>query len=389
MIVLSGALVLIAAVLLLIGIVAGSITLVYAAIGLSLVSAVFLLVGVFQRPVPAADAGDGDADSDATRRQAPSREPKKSPKETAQKPVLTKEPEHSPHDVDADDHADDHADVPDDAPDDATSDFPLEAANADFEQRAEATGADVLVISGRPRYHVGGCEYVEGHDDSEPIEIVEARELGFTPCGVCRPNETLGRGAAGREHAADGHGPEEPSPAHDMPPVAVTAPAMPAYSAAPQHVSHNSVPVQQPAAASAPAVPVTEPVAQAAHPAPPPVAAPPIAAPSVSAPAAATSAPVPGTAPAAPAPPPTAAPVADFSATTAPTQAAQPDADTSGGTPAAPARPRRGGRTVQAVASTREYHRADCELLEGLESEESGKVEAVRRGYLACGVCKP
>ncbi len=70
MIVISGALVLVAAVLLVVGIIS-SITLVYAAIGLSIVSAVFLLVGVFQRPP--ASAEPRESESDFTRR-SPSRD---------------------------------------------------------------------------------------------------------------------------------------------------------------------------------------------------------------------------------------------------------------------------------------------------------------------------
>ncbi len=61
----SGALVLVAAALLVLGIIF-SITLVYAAIGLSIGSAVFLLVGVFQRPAPAVGE-PRDTESDGAR----------------------------------------------------------------------------------------------------------------------------------------------------------------------------------------------------------------------------------------------------------------------------------------------------------------------------------
>ncbi len=78
------------------------------------------------------------------------------------------------------------------APD--AADFPLEQDRAGFELRAGKAGADVLVVSGRPRYHVDGCSYVEPPAHTESLEINEARGLGFTPCGECRPNETLATG---------------------------------------------------------------------------------------------------------------------------------------------------------------------------------------------------
>ncbi len=57
--------------------------------------------------------------------------------------------------------------------------------------------------------------------------------------------------------------------------------------------------------------------------------------------------------------------------------------------PPAAGRAGRAARTVRAVASTKEYHRPDCEMLTGAEAEEITKVAAIRQGYLACGICKP
>lgn len=182
MIVISGGLVLVAAVLLVLGIATAHISFVYAAIGLAIVSAVFLLVGVFQRPAPASDPHESE--SDGTRRQASRRNEDEFVGDIDLIDIDL---------VDAEDAGN---------PGEVAADFPLENADADFEARSGATNADVLVISGRPRYHVGGCEYVEANDDSEPLELKEARELGFTPCGACRPNETLARGASGKEHAS-------------------------------------------------------------------------------------------------------------------------------------------------------------------------------------------
>jgi hypothetical protein len=363
LIVISGGLVLVAAVLLVLGIATPHISFVYAAIGLAIVSAVFLLVGVFQRPVPASEPHESE--SDGTRRQASRRDDDSSDRPARQrvKVPAAAETEYDDEVFEPDERVDhiDLVDVVD--PDEVAADFPLEKANADFEVRSGATNADVLVISGRPRYHVGGCEYVEGNDDSEPLEINEARELGFTPCGACRPNETLARSASGKEHASH----PKPSPtnvsepvtaSYEPAPVAVAA-AAPVADPQQNHQSHqlhqtHAAPPQQ--AAPAPP-PVSEPVAYSAPPAPP--APPPVAAP-----------------PQAMTPPPemTPPPVA------APPPAAEPPAT---------ARAGRVARTVLAVASTKEYHRPDCEMLAGAEAEEITKVAAIRQGYLACGICKP
>jgi hypothetical protein len=52
---------------------------------------------------------------------------------------------------------------------------------------------DVLVIDGRPRYHVAGCAHVSGRG-AEPLPVSEATELGFTPCGLCEPDAVLAGG---------------------------------------------------------------------------------------------------------------------------------------------------------------------------------------------------
>ena len=151
MIVVSAALVLVALVLLIIGLNA-SITLVFAAIGVSIVSAVLMLIGVFARPtqvirVAAAPADDVPVES---RAEAPDAAPTK--------------------------------------PDDEVADFPLEASDPDASPPASA---EVTVVSGRPRYHVGSCVSVTGEPEAETLPLAEARELGFTPCGLCRPDVAL------------------------------------------------------------------------------------------------------------------------------------------------------------------------------------------------------
>jgi len=49
---------------------------------------------------------------------------------------------------------------------------------------------DVLVVDLRPRYHLAGCGHLDGRE-AIPLPVNEAREDGFTPCGLCRPDATL------------------------------------------------------------------------------------------------------------------------------------------------------------------------------------------------------
>ena len=54
---------------------------------------------------------------------------------------------------------------------------------------AEAAGGDVLVADGHPDYHRPGCSQLEGLDE-EPVPYEQAVEDGFTPCRICRPEES-------------------------------------------------------------------------------------------------------------------------------------------------------------------------------------------------------
>jgi hypothetical protein len=51
---------------------------------------------------------------------------------------------------------------------------------------------DVLVIDEHPHYHLPRCRW-SNHERAERLAVREARELGFTPCGRCRPDTTLVR----------------------------------------------------------------------------------------------------------------------------------------------------------------------------------------------------
>lgn len=50
--------------------------------------------------------------------------------------------------------------------------------------------SEVLVVDGRPRYHMGGCRHLVGRE-VEPLPASEANELGFTPCALCEPDIVL------------------------------------------------------------------------------------------------------------------------------------------------------------------------------------------------------
>ncbi|MEV6490724.1 hypothetical protein AB0M20_19205 [Actinoplanes sp. NPDC051633] len=49
---------------------------------------------------------------------------------------------------------------------------------------------EVMVVDGRPRYHMPDCHHLAGRL-TEPIPVGEAIELGFNPCGLCRPVDRL------------------------------------------------------------------------------------------------------------------------------------------------------------------------------------------------------
>ncbi|WDZ84333.1 hypothetical protein [Micromonospora cathayae] len=56
--------------------------------------------------------------------------------------------------------------------------------------RVARLGSEVLVIDGRPRYHLADCVHLLGRNP-EPLPVSEAVELGFTPCADCAPDTAL------------------------------------------------------------------------------------------------------------------------------------------------------------------------------------------------------
>jgi hypothetical protein len=156
-IVISGALVLVALILLVIGLIGPSLGFVYASIGASLAAFAFLVVGILQRrkAEPAAEEGV--------------------PPSAEELAAVIRTPEARPA-VEPEDVA-------------LVADAPA----------APAAGS-VLVVQGRPRYHVEGCRYLAGKLPEE-VEVAEALRQGFTACGVCKPDEALA-GAAPAAPAA-------------------------------------------------------------------------------------------------------------------------------------------------------------------------------------------
>lgn len=82
----------------------------------------------------------------------------------------------------------DLADLDDD--DDPPDEPAPQAVSAADAARVARMSADVLVIDGRPRYHLAGCVHLLGRE-SEPLPVGEAVELGFTPCSLCEPDSAL------------------------------------------------------------------------------------------------------------------------------------------------------------------------------------------------------
>jgi hypothetical protein len=85
---------------------------------------------------------------------------------------------------------DDDDDDDEDPPDEPAAQF-VSAADA---ARVARMSAPVLVIDGRPRYHISGCVHLLGRE-SEPLPVSEAADLGFTPCSLCEPDSALLAGA--------------------------------------------------------------------------------------------------------------------------------------------------------------------------------------------------
>ncbi|MCM3848629.1 hypothetical protein ND486_20790 [Pseudonocardia sp. DR1-2] len=78
-----------------------------------------------------------------------------------------------------------------DAPAGTDGDSPEEPRDPTLAALAARLPDEVLVIDEHPRYHVQTCRALTGRPVI-PLPVSEAVELGFTPCGWCAPNRTLG-----------------------------------------------------------------------------------------------------------------------------------------------------------------------------------------------------
>jgi hypothetical protein len=223
-------LILVAVTLLVIGLANGSSALLISSIAASLLAAVALVVGARQAAAARADAGFADDDErERAGDEAEEREPERRALTVArateplarragggvyappsrqsdstmlfESPVAVAEPEvqypprqpldyppadYPPADLSGADET--TADILDeeDPPDEPAAQY---VSPADAARVARMT-AEVLVIDGRPRYHLTGCVHLLGRE-SEPLPVGEAVELGFTPCSRCEPDSAL------------------------------------------------------------------------------------------------------------------------------------------------------------------------------------------------------
>ncbi|WP_027346214.1 hypothetical protein [Hamadaea tsunoensis] len=198
MIVASLLLIVVAVVLLVLGLVNGASGLLVASIGASLLAAVALVVGARQAAAARAeaeygeDAQDADDDyGDDYEEPVRSRGARDAVRETAVREPVIREPERRlaesagvsiPAQVGTLTDPEDDEDPPDEPV--AQRVAPAEAA------RIARMSTEVLVIDGRPRYHVAGCVHLLGRPN-EPLPVNEAVELGFSPCGLCEPDSAL------------------------------------------------------------------------------------------------------------------------------------------------------------------------------------------------------
>jgi hypothetical protein len=81
-------------------------------------------------------------------------------------------------------------DEDDEFDEDPSDEPPAQRVSPAQQARVAQIDADVLVIDGRPRYHLPGCVHLLGREH-ESLPVSEAVELGFTPCGLCEPDSTL------------------------------------------------------------------------------------------------------------------------------------------------------------------------------------------------------
>ena len=367
MIVISGALVLVALVLLLIGLLQPDLAFVYASIVVSLVSFGFLIRGVLQRR--------GETFGEETQKDAEDARPGAKTDLAAAVPTDTASntAANTATDTATDtaavavpsvgrDHKDGAAPVAE-GPDAVLA--PAEVAPVDASSEVvEGVSGTVLVVAGRPRYHVSGCRYLTGKQADE-VEVADAREEGFTACGVCKPDLTLERAAAEPEdQPVEDLLPAEPlglDAGADPEPDDVREPVQP--------VEIEVIPAARRATRKAAAATTT--------PAPVRVA-------KTATSTSATTAKTPP-APAAPTRTPArkATTVSAAAAAAAATGVAAPTRSTV-------SRSAVGRGSVVVIPDRGKFHTSECRYVRGVAGAQVlSRTAATRAGYDACGVCKP
>jgi hypothetical protein len=305
LIVISGVLAIVALALLIAGLASTGLTLVYISIAVSLVSAVFLGVGAYQRrgeevptarPVPEpAFAGD-----EVTRVVSPASTP-------------------------------------------AEAEVTFAAAPS------SDGGPTVLVVPGRPRYHVEGCRYLVGKESEERL-VAEARNEGYTACGICRPDENLPSARTAEPAAVTSDGlslvDDEAGDTEPAAPVGRSAATRTARKAPAKKTARTTTKT----AAKSTAKTTTKTTAKK---------------------------------------------TAKKATKAAPARAAKASAKTAKAAPAkktsaAKKSTAAGGATVVVIPDRDKFHQADCRFVKGVRgTARLPRTEARQQGYRACGVCKP
>jgi hypothetical protein len=198
-------LVIVAAILLVVGLVRQNDALLYSSIVASALAALALLVGVRQFPASRLPEADFDVRSGGARlapwpspvgRASVRRQSRPGGIDITESITAHTDATTEGHDVrdgglarveDGADMADaDQASLAE-ADDDIPADEPDEGPVTDQESIMVARLAtEVLVIDGRPRYHVAECLHLLGRS-VQRVPVREAVVLGFTPCAMCDP----------------------------------------------------------------------------------------------------------------------------------------------------------------------------------------------------------
>jgi hypothetical protein len=185
-IVISGALVLVALVLLVLGLALRELDYVYGSIAVSLVSFVFLIIGVLQRrgddaylDVPDEDDDKAPQAAGSLPHAAPAVAASDPPAGTAGPPPGTAGPPPGTAGAAGAGEPAGPGSEPLVLPDSAPPSWPATPPGD--------VDATVVVIPQRSRFHVPQCRFVRGVVGTEQLTRSEADGQGYVPCGVCRP----------------------------------------------------------------------------------------------------------------------------------------------------------------------------------------------------------